>query len=57
MEGATDFGRCAVLARIDNGLGIGNPEQGTAVSVCRDPRAPRRELWPTHRHFGACPSG
>jgi hypothetical protein len=40
---------CQVVAHIDNGLGINNGEQGTAVSVCTGLRAPWSTLWPSLR--------
>jgi hypothetical protein len=49
----TDWGQffvgCHVVATIDNGLGIDNGEQGTAVSVCTGLRAPWTTLWPSLR--------
>ena len=43
------FVGCHVVAHIDNGLGINNGEQGTAVSVCTGLRAPWSTLWPSLR--------
>jgi hypothetical protein len=43
------FVGCHVVATIDNGLGIDNGEQGTAVSVCTGLRAPWTTLWPSLR--------
>ena len=43
------FVGCQVVAHIDNGLGITNGEQGTAVSVCTGLRAPWTTLWPSLR--------
>jgi hypothetical protein len=43
------FVGCHVVAHIDNGLGISNGEQGTAVSVCTGLRAPWTTLWPELR--------
>jgi Dolichyl-phosphate-mannose-protein mannosyltransferase len=40
------FVGCRDVAHIDNGLGIQNGEQGTAVSVCSGLRAPWTMLWP-----------
>jgi hypothetical protein len=40
------FTGCHDVARIDNGLGIENGEQGAAVSVCTGLRAPWTTLWP-----------
>ena len=43
---------CRVVARIDNGLGIDNDEQGTHVDVCRGPVRPWSQEWPALRHLG-----
>src|SRR5262249_39220701 len=40
------FVGCHDVARIDNGLGIANGEQGEAISVCTGLRAPWTTLWP-----------
>ncbi|WP_431952801.1 glycosyltransferase family 39 protein [Nocardia lijiangensis] len=37
---------------LDNGLGIDNDEQGEPLFVCRELRAPWRELWPRAQHLG-----
>ena len=39
------FVDCRDVARIDNGLGIENGEQGKAVSVCTGLRRPWTEMW------------
>ena len=43
------FSGCHDVAHIDNGLGIPNGEQGTAVTVCTGLRAPWATLWPELR--------
>ena len=43
------FVGCRDVAHIDNGLGIPNGEQGTAVTVCTGLRAPWTTLWPSLR--------
>lgn len=43
------FVGCHDVAHIDNGLGIPNGEQGTAVTVCTGLRAPWTTLWPELR--------
>ncbi|MGZ6315533.1 MAG: glycosyltransferase family 39 protein [Candidatus Limnocylindrales bacterium] len=43
------FVGCHDVAHIDNGLGIPNSEQGTAVTVCTGLRAPWTTLWPELR--------
>jgi 4-amino-4-deoxy-L-arabinose transferase-like glycosyltransferase len=40
---------CHEVAHIDNGLGIPNGEQGTAVTVCTGLRAPWATIWPDLR--------
>jgi 4-amino-4-deoxy-L-arabinose transferase-like glycosyltransferase len=40
------------VATIDNGIGVDNDEQGSAVYVCRSPRLPWTQLWPHIRHLG-----
>ena len=49
----TDYGNyftgCRDVATIDNGLGIENGEQGTAVSVCTGLRQPWSVMWPALR--------
>ena len=44
------FDDCRTLARIDNGIGLDNDEQGTPVSLCR-PSASWSTLWPRLRHY------
>jgi hypothetical protein len=44
------FGDCRTLARIDDGIGLDNDEQGTPVSLCRL-SAPWSALWPHLRHY------
>ncbi len=39
-------------ARIDNGLGLRNSEQGKSVWICRGRLAPWTDLWPQLRHVG-----
>jgi hypothetical protein len=39
-------------ARIDNGVGLDNDEQGAPVWVAREPVAPWAELWPQLRRLG-----
>ena len=43
---------CRVVARIDDGLGTDNDEQGTHVDVCRGPVRPWSQEWPALRHLG-----
>ena len=45
------FGSCEVVARLDNGVGVDNEEQGAPVALCRDPRMPWSALWPRFRHL------
>ncbi|MFC4116126.1 glycosyltransferase family 39 protein [Nonomuraea zeae] len=45
------FGACEERARIDNGAGVGNEEQGLPVYVCRGLDRPWAATWPLWRHF------
>jgi 4-amino-4-deoxy-L-arabinose transferase-like glycosyltransferase len=45
-----EFTGCRVLAKVDNGIGLNNQEQGLPVMVCR-PSAPWPALWPSLRHL------
>ena len=45
-------GRVELAARVDNGLGVDNDEQGTPVWTCRDRLVPWAELWPELRRLG-----
>lgn len=49
---SADFSSCTVEARLDNGEGVQNEEQGRAVMVCRGLRAPWAALWPGMQHYG-----
>jgi 4-amino-4-deoxy-L-arabinose transferase-like glycosyltransferase len=51
-ETTADFLDCRQAARIDNGLGIDNDEQGTGVYVCAAPRRPWSAEWPSLKHLG-----
>ncbi len=46
------FGHVELAARIDNGVGLENDEQGVAVWVARDRLAAWSELWPQLRRLG-----
>ncbi|TCK21704.1 glycosyltransferase family 39 protein [Pseudonocardia endophytica] len=46
------FGDVVPAARIDNGVGLDNQEQGRTVWVCRGPLRPWGGLWPEIRHVG-----
>ncbi len=46
------LGSCDEAARIDNGVGLDNDEQGTPVWVCRDRVTPWAQLWPQMRRLG-----
>jgi hypothetical protein len=48
---ADRYASCTVAARLDNGVGIDNEEQGRPVVVCHDLREPWSTLWPRFRHF------
>lgn len=46
------FGQVELAARIDNGVGLDNDEQGTPVWLARDRLAPWAQLWPQLRRVG-----
>jgi hypothetical protein len=46
------FGQVELAARIDNGVGLDNDEQGAPVWLARDRLAPWAELWPRLRRLG-----
>jgi hypothetical protein len=46
------FGEVELAARIDNGLGLDNDEQGEPVWLVRDRREPWSQIWPQLRHIG-----
>ncbi len=45
------FRGCGVRARIDNGLGLNNDEQGRSVWICSSERRPWSALWSSLRHY------
>jgi hypothetical protein len=45
------FASCTVAARLDNGVGVDNEEQGQPVAVCRGPVAAWPALWPQFQHL------
>jgi hypothetical protein len=45
------FDSCELAARLDNGVGIDNEEQGRPVWICRGRRLPWRDLWPSLQHY------
>lgn len=46
------FARCSTAARIDDGVGVDNEEQGEPVAVCTRPRMPLPALVVAARHLG-----
>jgi hypothetical protein len=46
------FTACRLLARVDNGVGLDNDEQGTPVRWCAATTAPWPALWPRIRRLG-----
>jgi 4-amino-4-deoxy-L-arabinose transferase-like glycosyltransferase len=46
------FGAVELAARIDNGVGLDNDEQGEPVWLVRERRAPWSQLWPQMRRVG-----
>jgi hypothetical protein len=51
-ERAKQLSGCRAAARVDNGVGIDNDEQGTMVYVCAGPRRPWSSEWDSIRHLG-----
>jgi hypothetical protein len=46
------FGRVELAARVDNGVGLENEEQGAPVWIASERRAPWSEIWPELRRLG-----
>ena len=46
------FTGCRLLARVDNGVGLDNDEQGTPIRWCAATTAPWPSLWPRIRFLG-----
>lgn len=46
------FGSVQLAARVDNGVGLDNDEQGAPVWVCRDELVSWAQLWPSLRRLG-----
>ncbi|NHC44812.1 glycosyltransferase family 39 protein [Motilibacter aurantiacus] len=49
---ARHFAGCVMAARVDNGVGVDNEEQGAPVHLCRATARPWAELWPQLAHLG-----
>ncbi len=45
------FDGCQIRATMDNGVGVDNEEQGSAVLVCRVPPAGWASTWPRLQHY------
>ena len=45
------FAGCRGAGRVDNGITVDNTEQGTVIEVCRGPRQPWSQIWPSLRHY------
>ncbi len=46
------FATCRRAGTLDNGVGVDNEEQGRPIEICRGPRRPWPNLWPSFRHDG-----
>jgi hypothetical protein len=44
---------CREAARVDNGVGVDDEEQGHAVLVCSGPRGSWASVWDEVRHLSA----
>ncbi|MBP2330294.1 4-amino-4-deoxy-L-arabinose transferase-like glycosyltransferase [Kibdelosporangium banguiense] len=42
---------CRVVTKNDNGIGLENEEQGTAITLCSGTTAPWSKIWPSLRRF------
>ncbi|HYJ74025.1 MAG TPA: hypothetical protein VEV65_00420, partial [Kineosporiaceae bacterium] len=51
-DAAELFTGCTLVARIDNGHGVDNDEDGTPVRLCTGPAQPWPRIWPRIRHLG-----
>ncbi|MGI8571090.1 MAG: glycosyltransferase family 39 protein [Solirubrobacteraceae bacterium] len=51
QQAAAAFTDCEIHARINDGVGLSNNEQGAPVWVCRGERRPWSILWPSLRHY------
>lgn len=49
-EAAPQFTRCRTVARVENGVGLDNQEQGLPLMFCRISRS-WRALWPSLTHY------
>jgi hypothetical protein len=45
------FSGCRLAARVDNGYGLDNEEQGHPIWVCQQVRRPWQQMWPDLRHI------
>jgi hypothetical protein len=45
------FTECEVRARLDNGFGVDNEEQGSAIMVCQLPAEGWAAIWPELQHY------
>lgn len=45
------FESCSTVEELDNGVGVGNEEQGQPIMVCRDPLEPWSQLWDEFRRL------
>jgi hypothetical protein len=48
---ARQFFDCRTVARLDNGVGVDNEEQGEPVAICTGPTQPWPQLWDALRHL------
>ena len=46
------FAQVEPAARVDNGLGLDNDEQGRTVWLAAERRAPWSQIWPQLRRYG-----
>ncbi|GGZ26487.1 hypothetical protein GCM10010387_19750 [Streptomyces inusitatus] len=46
-----DFTSCAVVGKVDNGVGVENAEQGAPITVCHGRKASWALLWPAYHYL------
>jgi 4-amino-4-deoxy-L-arabinose transferase-like glycosyltransferase len=45
------FRSCTIVARLDNGVGVDNEEEGQPIAVCRDRLESWTAIWPALKHL------
>jgi Dolichyl-phosphate-mannose-protein mannosyltransferase len=50
LDASSSFASCDQVRQLDDEVGVANEEQGRWISVCRGPRSPWAQLWPSFAH-------